>query len=36
MADGAVRVLKPDTDPRVLRALSTPRGGETIPWDDLR
>jgi hypothetical protein len=30
MSDGSVRVLKQDTDPKVLRALSTPNGGEPI------
>ena len=28
LADGGVRTLSRDTDPRVLRALATPAGGE--------
>lgn len=32
-ADGSVRFLKDTTDPQVLRSLSTPDGGETVPPD---
>ncbi len=31
--DGSVRSLSPDIDPKVLRALSTPNGGEVLPED---
>jgi len=31
MCDGSVRMLNEKTDPKVLRALATPRGGETLP-----
>jgi prepilin-type processing-associated H-X9-DG protein len=31
--DGSVRFLKNTTDPRVLKALSTPAGGEPVPPD---
>src|SRR5262249_3875589 len=30
MVDGSVRFIKDSIDPRVLKALSTPRGGERI------
>jgi hypothetical protein len=33
MADGSVRSLRPDTDPGVLAALATIRGGESPPAD---
>lgn len=32
-ADGSVRFVKDTTDPRVLRALATPDGGETVKAD---
>ena len=35
MADGNVRVLRPDLDERTWRALLTPAGGETIDLDDV-
>lgn len=31
MCDGAVRMMNEKTDPKILRALATPAGGETIP-----
>ncbi len=31
LADGSVRFLSQDIDPRVLHALSTPHGGESVP-----
>jgi Protein of unknown function (DUF1559) len=34
-ADGSVRFLKNDIHPDVLRALSTPNGGERIPAEDV-
>ena len=36
MADGSVRTLSNRTSPEVLKALSTPAGGEKLPdnWDD--
>jgi hypothetical protein len=34
MADGSVRTLKADISPSVLKALSTPRGGEKIDVAD--
>lgn len=30
MADGSVRLLRDDIDPKVLRALATPAGGEEV------
>jgi hypothetical protein len=35
MADGTVKAVRKNLDPRVLRALITPAGGETLPadWD---
>jgi hypothetical protein len=34
MADGSVRSIRNDVSPAILRALSTPAGGETIPAGD--
>jgi hypothetical protein len=36
MVDGSVRTLSNNTSPEVLKALSTPAGGEKLPdnWDD--
>jgi hypothetical protein len=34
-ADGTVRALRNDIDPRVLNALSTPRGGEPVDADNI-
>jgi uncharacterized protein DUF1559 len=33
MCDGAVRFLKESTDPKIMQALGTPAGGESIPPD---
>ena len=33
LMDGSVRTMSDDTDPAVLRALSTPNGGEKLPDD---
>ncbi|EDL57053.1 DUF1559 family PulG-like putative transporter [Gimesia maris] len=35
-ADGSVHLLNKDTDPAVLKALSTPAGGETFPLQQAR
>lgn len=36
MADGSVRTISPQTSREILKALSTPAGGETLPanWDN--
>jgi hypothetical protein len=33
MCDGSVRIVKKNTDPKVLKALITRAGGETVPFD---
>ena len=33
MVDGSVRFIKNTVDPKVLKALSTPAGGETLSSD---
>lgn len=33
MTDGGARMINPDIDPQILRALATPNGGETISGD---